>query len=173
VLQKSADAAVRARAAALFKAGASKRADVLAEYQKALELTGDPAKGKVVFKDVCSTCHRLEDVGIGAGPDLVGLREKGQAAVLTSILDPNREVAPQYYTYVVTTDAGLTITGLITAETATTLTLRRADGTTATVQRVNIEHMESTGLSAMPDGLERQVGMAAMADLLAYLNSVR
>ena len=31
---------------------------------------------------------------------------------------------------------------------------------------------EDTGLSYMPEGLEKQIDVAAMADLLAYLNSV-
>ena len=36
-----------------------------------------------------------------------------------------------------------------------------------------IEELRSTGLSFMPEGLEKQIDVAAMADLLAYLNSVK
>ena len=62
---------------------------------------------------------------------------------------------------------------MITAETANSLTIRRADGTTETVLRIDIEELRSTGLSFMPEGLEKQIDVPAMADLLAYLNSLK
>ena len=93
--------------------------------------------------------------------------------MLVNILDPNREVLPQYYTYILTTDAEVTITGMISAETANTVTVRRADGTSETVQRVNIASLRSTGLSAMPEGMEEKIDLQAMADLLAYLGSIK
>jgi putative heme-binding domain-containing protein len=71
------------------------------------------------------------------------------------------------------TDAGRSITGMITTETATSITIRRADGTSETVLRVNIDELRSTGLSFMPEGLEKQIDLQSMADLLAYLNSIK
>ena len=71
------------------------------------------------------------------------------------------------------TDAGRIVTGIITAETANSLTIRRADGTTETVLRIHIDELRSTGLSFMPEGLEKQIDVPAMADLLAYLNSIK
>jgi putative heme-binding domain-containing protein len=61
---------------------------------------------------------------------------------------------------------------MITAETANGITLRRADGTSETLARIDIEEMRSTGVSFMPEGLEQQIDVAAMADLLAYLKSI-
>jgi putative heme-binding domain-containing protein len=174
LLQASADQRVRARAAQLFAGNKlSKRQDVVASYQKALQLKGDPARGKEIFKKECSACHRLEGVGEQIGEDLAAVRDRGLDAVLLNILDPNREVKPQFLSYSLVTDAGRSITGLITAETATSITLRRLDGTTETVLRVNIEELRSTGLSFMPEGLEKQIDVPGMADLLAYLNSIR
>ena len=62
---------------------------------------------------------------------------------------------------------------MITAETANGLTLRRADGTSETVLRIDIEELRSTGVSFMPEGLEKQIDVPAMADLLAYLGSAK
>jgi len=170
LLEKSPDETIRHRAAELFHGTKlSKRADVLAAYQKSLELNGDAAKGKVVFKNNCATCHRLDGDGEAVGPDLATMRNRGADTILINILDPNREVLPQYYMYQLTTDAGVSITGMITAESATSVTIRRADATSVTVQRTNIEQLTSTGISAMPEGLEIQIDIAAMADLLAYL----
>lgn len=174
VLQKSSAAAVAARVAKVFGATAlSKRTDVLAKYQRAAEQTGDAGKGKVVFKENCSACHRLEGVGEAVGPDLTAIQNRGTEAVLTNILDPNREVLPQYYAYQLTTDAGTTLSGTIAAETGNTVTIRQADGKSETVQRVNILSLRSTGLSAMPEGLEAKIDVPAMADLLAYLGSIK
>jgi putative membrane-bound dehydrogenase-like protein len=174
LLQKSPDEKIRTRAAKLFAGvGLSKRADVIARYQKALELKGDIAKGKAAFKETCAACHRLEGVGENVAPDLASVKNRGSEAVLTNILDPNREVLPQYYTYTLVTDADVTITGLITAESANTVTVRKADGASETVQRVNIASLRSTGLSAMPEGLEQKIDVQTMADLLAYLNSIK
>jgi putative heme-binding domain-containing protein len=174
LLQASADERVRDRARKLF-AGArlGKRQDVVAAYQKALQIKGDPAKGRAVFKKECSACHRLEGVGEAVGADLAAIRDRGLDAVLLNILDPNREVQPQYLTYSLLTDSGRAITGMITAETANSITIRRADGTSETVLRTNIEELRSTGMSFMPEGLEKQIDLQGMADLLAYLNSVR
>lgn len=174
LLHASSDVKVRSRSLKLFAgAGLSKRNDVLNAYRKALELKGDPTRGKVVFKNHCSSCHKLEGVGHSVGADLAAIRDRGLEAVLLNILDPNREVKPQFLTYVLDTKAGRTITGMITAETTSSLTVRRADGTSETVLRIDIEDLRSTGMSFMPEGLEKQIDVPAMADLLAYLNSAK
>jgi putative membrane-bound dehydrogenase-like protein len=174
LLKASADARVKARTEKLLAgAGLSKRTEVVANYRKALDLGGDAANGKQLFKKVCSTCHRLEGVGDAVGPDLTSIRNRGNETILLNVLDPNREVLPQYVVYAAVTDSGRTLTGLISAETATSITLRRADGTSETLLRVQIEELRSTGLSFMPEGIEQQVDVRGMADLLAYLNSIR
>ena len=174
LLLKSPDEKVRTRVAKLFAGnGPSKRPDVLAKYQKTLDLKGDPTKGKVVFKESCAACHKLDGVGEAVGPDLASIKGRGLESVLTNIIDPNREVLPQYYTYLLVTDDDTIISGMIAAETANTVTIRKTDGMSETVQRVKIASLRSTGLSAMPEGLEEKIDLQAMADLLAYLNSIK
>jgi putative heme-binding domain-containing protein len=174
LLQAHPDAKLRARAARLF-AGAklARRQEVVAAYQKALQLKGDKQAGKAVFKKNCAVCHQLEGVGTSVGADLAAIRNRGPDAILLNILDPNREVLPQFLSYLLVTDSGRTITGMIAAESATSITIRRADGTSETVLRVNIEELRSTGMSFMPEGLEQQIDMERMADLVAYLMSVK
>ena len=168
------DEKVRTRAAKLFASrGLNKRADVVKQYQPALQRAGNVAKGKAVFKKVCSACHKLEGVGTTVGADLKAIKDRGLSAVLLNLLDPNREVKPQYLSYVLVTTEGLAHAGMIISETANSLTLRRPDGTNITVLRIDIEELKSTGLSFMPEGLEKQVDVKSMADLLAYLNSIQ
>jgi len=164
------DPDIRKRAAELLAANDTRgRADVLAAYQPALDRPGDAARGKELFKKVCAACHQLDGVGHATGPNLAAMRNRGPDAILTNVLAPNREVNPQYVSYVVITNDGRSLTGMIAAETATSVTLRRADNATETVLRVDIDELRSTGVSLMPEGLEKQIDVAAMADLLAYL----
>jgi putative membrane-bound dehydrogenase-like protein len=174
LLQIAADPMIRRRSEKLF-AGTqlSKRQDVVAEYQKALKLKGDARSGKEIFKKNCSACHRLEGVGETIGAELAAIKERGADFILLNILDPNREVLPKFITYYAVTDTGRTLTGMIAAETATSITLRRPDGASETLLRVNIQELRSTGMSFMPEGLEKQINQQEMADLLCYLMSVR
>ena len=77
LLQVSADGA-SAPAPTLF-AGTklSKRQDVVTAYQKALQIKGDVARGKAVFKKECAACHRLEGIGEAIGADLLAIRDRG------------------------------------------------------------------------------------------------
>jgi putative membrane-bound dehydrogenase-like protein len=174
LMQASADPVLKARAEKLFaKNRLSKRADVVAAYQKALDIKGSVASGKEIFKKNCATCHRLEGVGEQIGAELGAIKERGSATIMLNILDPNREVLSKFLAYRLVTDSGRILTGMITAETATSITIRRADGTSETVLRVNVEELRSTGMSFMPEGLETVIDVQGMADLLAYLNSVK
>jgi putative heme-binding domain-containing protein len=159
--------------ATVAKAQLGRRQDVVDAYKPALSLKGDPARGKVIFQKTCTACHRLEGVGNEIGPNLASMQQRGPEAVLVNVLDPNREVNPQYVEYVVTTRDDRTLTGLLDAETATSVTLKRQEAATDTVLRGDIEKMRSTGLSLMPEGLERQIDAQGMADLIAYIMSVK
>jgi len=174
LLQQSSDAVIRDRAKSLFgTATLARRQDVVDAYQGVLDLKGDVDRGRVHFRKTCAACHRLEGFGESIGADLNAIRDRGLPAVLLNVLDPNREVKPQFISYIVALNSGRILTGMITAETANSLTLRKADNTTETVLRVDIDELRGTGLSFMPEGLEKTLDQPAMADLLAYLNSIR
>jgi putative heme-binding domain-containing protein len=126
-----------------------------------------------VFRKECATCHRLEGVGYALGLPLSAIKERGAEGILLNLLDPNRNINPEYSNYVVVTDAGRTITGMIAAETATSITLRRAEDESDTVLRTEIDELVDTGVSIMPEGLEKQLSKQDLADLIAYLMLVR
>ena len=62
---------------------------------------------------------------------------------------------------------------MIESECANSLLLRRPDGVQVEVRRAEVDQLQSTGLSFMPEGLEKQLDLDKMADLLAYLDSIR
>ena len=130
-------------------------------------------RGKVLFKKTCATCHRLENEGFEVGPDLLSaLRNKSPEQLLTDILDPSREVDSRYLNYVVFTKRGQVVTGMITADTSASITLRRGEKAEDTILRGQIETIETTAKSLMPEGLEMQLSKQDLADVIAYLQSV-
>ncbi|MFV0445484.1 MAG: PVC-type heme-binding CxxCH protein [Planctomycetaceae bacterium] len=174
LLQASKDKAISAQAKQLLaKLGSSSRQPIVDQYRDALSRRGDVERGRAVFRKTCSVCHRLENFGYEAGPNLATIKNRGPESVVLNVLDPNREVNPQFQSYIAITADGLTHSGLIQAETATAVTLSRGENKSETLLRSDIEDLRSTGLSLMPEGLEKEVDVAAMADLLAYLESVK
>jgi putative heme-binding domain-containing protein len=170
LLEQHADPAVRAAAAPLLsKIKLGRRQDVVDTYRPAIAAQGDRSRGREIFQKTCAACHRLEGVGHEIGPNLASFRNRGAEALLVNILDPNREANPQYVNYVLITRDGRSMTGIVAAETATSVTLRRGEDATDTVAREDIEELRASGLSIMPEGLEKEIDQRAMADLLAYL----
>ena len=164
------DAALRERAEALLaKSAPPDRREVLRAYQAALTLPGDARRGAEVFAKNCQTCHQYQGVGKRVGPDLSGIASRPPSVLLNDILDPNRDVSPDFVTYSLLTRNGQTLSGLLAEETSTSMKLRRAEGVEEAVLRSEVEELRSTGRSLMPDGLEQTISVQAMADLLAYL----
>jgi putative heme-binding domain-containing protein len=61
---------------------------------------------------------------------------------------------------------------MITSETATSLTLTRAEGQSDTVLRTEVDELVNTGKSIMPEGLERELSKQDLADVIEYLMTV-
>ncbi|WP_171184525.1 PVC-type heme-binding CxxCH protein [Alienimonas chondri] len=155
--------------AILAKTEVGDRNDVLAEYGAALDRPGDPESGRPVFLKRCASCHRVGEDGTTIGPNLVAATARGRETLLVNVLDPNREANPEYLSYVALLKDGRTHTGLIAEQSATGVTLRRVDGPDLTVRREEIVLLQSSGLSLMPEGLEREITPQQMADLFAFL----
>src|SRR5205085_8867359 len=128
-LLKDKDAAVRGRAAKLFAASLNPdRQKVVAAYEDVLKLSGDAGHGRAVFAKTCSVCHKLGDVGTAVGPDLAQMQNKSAAYLLQEVLDPNRNVDSRYVEYRAMTKAGRVYSGVLQAESATSITLRAQEG---------------------------------------------
>ena len=163
---------LRKDAAATFPSGpAGSRADVLARFRSVAALAGDPAKGAEPFALNCAACHRLGGVGHPVGPDLAALRDKDADYFVQNILDPSAVVEPRFVGYQVLTKDRRTLSGVITAETPTGLTLATGGGTTETVARGDVKQIRATGRSMMPEGFEAAFTPEQMADLIAHIKS--
>ena len=167
------DPKIKARSAKLLGAAVeTNRTQVVKDYQKVLELDGDVLRGRAVFEKTCSVCHRVNGIGHAVAPDLVSVKNKSEADLLIAILDPNREAQPNFNTYNVITNQGKTFSGIIAVESATSITLRRAESREDVVLRSNIDEMSATGRSLMPEGLEKDLRPQQLADVIAFVRSI-
>ena len=168
----SKDPAIRQRAITfLAQTSVPSGTDRIEEYRSALQGPTDPERGRSVFLKHCVSCHRVENQGYQLGPNLAAMKARGADAILANILDPNLEVNPQYINYLILKIDGSSSTGMIASENATTVTLKRAEGQSETILRDDIEQMQSSRKSIMPEGLHQSISPEAMADLISYLMS--
>jgi putative membrane-bound dehydrogenase-like protein len=172
-LLESKDPAVRKRAQKLFELGAGgDRMKVFEDYKSVLSLKPDPANGRAVFKQHCSACHRLDREGVPVGPDLFGIRNQDREAILLHTIVPEYEIMPGYAAYRLKLKDGRELEGMIASESPTHIRLRRALGEEESIAREQIVSMESSGLSLMPQELEKNMTRQDMADLVAYLKGM-
>ena len=173
-LNQHRDAAIKERAGKLFAAATpAERAKALADYQPVLTMQADAKRGQVIFEKNCAACHKIAGVGVNVAPDISDSRTKKLDQLLGDILLPNRAIDNNYIGYNVRLLDGTIATGILSAETSTSITLRQQGGKEAVIPRDEIDELKSSGLSLMPEGLERQIPLQEMADLLSFIKNWR
>ncbi|UUO07160.1 DUF1080 domain-containing protein [Blastopirellula sp. J2-11] len=130
---------------------------------------GDATQGRIVFQKNCSVCHRFRDEGGQVGPNLGSLTNRTPKNLLEAIVAPNKSVDSKYLNYLIATVDGRVISGIITNESDHSLTILRSNGESTAIFREDIEELQSTGKSLMPEGFGKSISHNNMADLVAYL----
>ncbi len=131
--------------------------------------TADPLAGRAVFEQNCAVCHAFDGLGQAVGPDLRAVSDRSTKGLLQAIVEPNRAVEAKFVTYSIDTKGGDAYTGVVEAESTNNITVRLAGGQQVTVLRREIESLQSSGMSLMPEGLGEQIGAQGLADLIAFL----
>lgn len=144
--------------------------DALASFERlkpAAKMQGTPAKGKNLFLNLCSSCHRLDQTGQALGPDLYGIRNQAKESILLHIADPNREITSGFEGVEWTT-SGETFIGLLAFDNGNQIRMQLPSGINLTFQR-NQGALRNLDLSLMPEGILNALTHQQVADLLAYL----
>ncbi len=149
------------------------REEVTVKFQPAVSTKGDAKAGHTIYTTRCQFCHQAGGEGIAVGPDLITVKTKGREALLTAILEPHKEVAPQYIAYDVTTKDGNTFTGVITRDDVSGLGLKIMGGAEVNLPRANVRGSTSAGRSLMPEGLEAGLTVQDMANLLSFIEELK
>jgi putative heme-binding domain-containing protein len=141
------------------------------------KLTGrNFARGRSVFATAkCFACHYYAGEGGAVGPDLTGLAGRFSSRdILESVLEPNKTISDQYSAWIIVTMSGKTIVGRITkykGEEIVINTNMEDPNDIKSVKRGEIESMERSDISMMPEGLLNTLHEEEVLDLIAFLLS--
>ncbi len=148
------------------------------EFMSRLEKTFNEAplwafsagEGQKHFQKLCATCHRIKGEGVVLGPDLTGAGRNGVRYFLENVVDPNAVIGTDFQMTTVETKDGDVVSGLLTGETASALTLRTTAGESV-VAKANVASRATSDKSLMPEGLLEALPERERIELLKFLTS--
>ncbi len=138
-----------------------------------LALKGDADRGAQLFWSKsfnCGSCHKVSQQGTPLGPDLSTIgRLRGREELLESILEPSRRIEPKYAVYIAQTLDGRSLTGLLIVRDENQVVLRDNQNQEITLAAKDVEVLQPSRLSLMPDGQLSGLTAQEAANLLEYL----
>ncbi len=170
---------VRQSAEPLYRkteAGAEEQGARLADLEKDLP-GGDPARGRQVFlgpRAGCTACHAAGGFGGRVGPDLSKIGAiRGSRDLLEAVIYPSATFSRGYEPFILRTRDGQIHNGTIARETPDAIYLFTTERVEQRIARDAIEVLQPARVSVMPQGLDAQLSRGELADLVAYLLSLK
>lgn len=130
----------------------------------------DLSAGRALFVQSCVNCHTLFGEGKKIGPELTGAQRNNLNYLLENIVDPSATVSENFRLSVILMEDGRVLNGVVVGRTEKTLTVQTATEQLV-VQRQEIEEMQESKLSLMPENLIDLLTETQVRDLFAYLMS--
>lgn len=148
------------------------------DRERIARLPGDSQRGHRLFSEAkiaqCKNCHRAGQVGQTVGPELTLIGKKfNRLQLLESILEPSKVIDPKYVTYTIETKQGKLHSGLVIEKSGEQITLKDGQGNLIQLPAAEISNMISQQKSLMPENLLRDMTIQQVADLLAFLESLK
>lgn len=174
-LSRSTDAGLRNQAAKELPLPAALGAEKFPPLAELMKLKGDAAKGQAMFMQAgCVACHQVKGQFINFGPDLSQIGNKlSKDGLFTAVLYPSAAIEHSFNGQTVTTKENQQIIGYIISDTADELTLKMAGGASQAIKKTNIAKQEEMKDSLMPPGLAAAIGPQGLADLVAWLMTLK
>lgn len=149
--------------------------DEIVQLGKDALANGDAARGERVFRRAdlgCMKCHAISKAGGNIGPDLGPIGASSPLDyIISSILDPSQSIKEEYLTKVITTQSGLTITGIVLERNKNVVVLKDATGTLHRIRIGDID-TEEKGKSLMPEGITRTLTRGELIDLVRFVSEL-
>ncbi|MBT4692106.1 MAG: c-type cytochrome, partial [Planctomycetaceae bacterium] len=144
-----------------------------------LALDGDVSRGGKLFLSTdgiqCKNCHKIDaadQVGKAVGPSFEDIRKRlNRAEILTSILEPSKQIDAKYAHYVIETVDGRVLGGVLKEKTPQRLVIVNAQGKELVISAQDVDFFERQDKSIMPDLQVRDMTAQQVADLLAFIRS--
>jgi putative membrane-bound dehydrogenase-like protein len=174
-LNRSTVPKIRNRAAKLFPLPATKNS-ALPPIDQLLKRRGNSADGGKVFATTaeCAKCHVVGKQGKDIGPNLSEIGSKlSREALFESILFPSAGVSHNYEGYVIETEDGLVISGILVSKTADKVVLKTVEGIQREVAVNNIAEMSKLATSLMPADIQKTMTLKNLVDVVEYLQTLK
>ncbi len=144
-------------------------------WKKSAQKGGDAPRGRKVFysvQAVCSSCHAIEGRGGDLGPDLTNVgQSKSRDQLIRAILLPSAEISPEWQGWHVDLKNGESYLGRQIDVGEKEIDLYTQDKGFVTFQKKDVKDYGMSQTSLMPEGLQNQLTVQDMRDLLAFLQS--
>jgi putative heme-binding domain-containing protein len=153
------------------RAGRSpEREKVIARMRKVLDAAaGNAWKGKAVFEKTCLKCHTIFGAGAKVGPDITANGRETLDAVLANLLDPNLVIGAGYQAWTLATKSGRALSGLLVEDSPQRVILKVEGGKDEVIPRDDVDILDRSEVSLMPEDLEKTVTEDEFRDLIAFL----
>jgi putative heme-binding domain-containing protein len=145
--------------------------DLMGRYTTVLAGAGDPYPGKKLYMQMCGKCHTLHAIGGKIGPDLTTYKRDDIRQMLIHIVNPSAEIREGFETQIALTKDGRVVTGFLVEQDQQTVTLRSPDGQTVSLERAELEELNKSRKSLMPEGQLKELTDEQLRNLFAYLRS--
>ncbi len=133
--------------------------------------SGNINAGRAVFQKKCAGCHKLFGRGEEIGPDLTKANRQDRDFLLVSMVDPNAQIRKEFLSYIVATEDGRVVTGLLAGERAASINLLDAKNRRTTISRDDIQEIRVSPLSLMPEDVLGGMTPQQLRDLMRFLQS--
>ena len=156
----------------------TKRLGAVIDPAEILALGGNVDAGRKIFFEAegvrCRNCHRIRDTGTPLGPDLSEIgKQNTPAQLLEAMLEPSKKIDSKYLVYVVETEAGRIHTGLLVEKGADAIVLKDEKNELVRIPAGEVALLVAQQKSMMPDLLLRDMTAREVADLTAFLHSLK
>ncbi|MEX2168377.1 MAG: PVC-type heme-binding CxxCH protein [Pirellulales bacterium] len=156
--------------------------DLSSQRKKVAELQpkmagGDVRRGHGVFhstKAACSACHKMGYAGGLVGPDLTRIGEvRTERDLLEAVLFPSLSFVRSYEPSLVLTTDGRSVNGVIRDESSQGLLVATGPDQEVRIPLNEVDELHPSTVSVMPAGLDQQLSVQELADLIAFLKEAR
>ena len=138
------------------------------------QATGDAAAGARVYEaNHCANCHTIGATGGYSGPDLSEIgSHRSLPQIESSILDPDIQVEPDYWSVKARTKSGQDVTGRRMNEDMDSIQIREPQGHLRSLRKADLASFEIVRKSPMPS-FKGKLSATDLQNLIAYLASQR
>ena len=164
------DQTIRIQASQYFSSVAEHRYDI----PSIAALSSDPAKGKLIFKNKCSSCHRVGDNGMDIGPELTQIKKKfDKQAMMDAIVNPSSGIVFGYEAWTIQTNDGQSHFGFLVADGKEAVVIKDLSGARHVIQVKDIASRQKSEKSLMPEASGLALNNQELADVVGYLNNLK